>query len=114
MYKRLYSGETLCKSCFLFSIEAKTLHTISKYSMIGYGERVAVGVSGGKDSLTLLYVLKKILKKNNCNDVMAITIDEGIEYYRDESLNIVKDHCERMNIPLKIFSYQRFIWNEYG
>ncbi len=74
--------------------------------MIGYGERVAVGVSGGKDSLTLLYLLKKILKKNNCNDIMAITIDEGIEAYRDESVNIVKDHCERLNIPFKIFSYK--------
>ena len=37
---------------------------------------------------------------------MAITIDEGIASYRDESINIVKDHCERMKIPLKIFSYK--------
>ena len=46
--------------------------------MINYGQRVAVGVSGGKDSLVLLYILKKISKNNN-NDIIAITIDEGIE-----------------------------------
>jgi uncharacterized protein (TIGR00269 family) len=106
VFKRVYSGETLCKSCFLFSIENKTLHTISKYSMIKYGDRIAVGVSGGKDSLTLLYILKKILKKNNCNEIIAITIDEGIEGYRDESLDIVKNHCEKIEIPLEIFSYK--------
>ena len=94
------------RSCFLLSIENKTLHTISKYSMIGYGERIAVGVSGGKDSLTLLSILKKILKKNNCNDIIAITIDEGIEDYRDESIQIVKNHCEKIDIPFNIFSYK--------
>ena len=62
VFKRHYSGETLCKTCFLSSIESKTLHAISKYNMIGYGESVAVGVSGGKDSLSLLSILKKILK----------------------------------------------------
>jgi cytoplasmic tRNA 2-thiolation protein 1 len=74
--------------------------------MIDYGERIAVGVSGGKDSLTLLSVLTKILKKNNSNDIVAITIDEGIGGYRDESIPIVRNHCEKINIPFKIFSYK--------
>jgi cytoplasmic tRNA 2-thiolation protein 1 len=74
--------------------------------MIGYGERIAVGVSGGKDSLTLLTILKKILKKNNCNDIVAIPIDEGIEDYRDESIQIVKNHCKKIDIPFNIFSYK--------
>jgi uncharacterized protein (TIGR00269 family) len=73
--------------------------------MIGYGERIAVGVSGGKDSLTLLSVLKKILKKRNNNELLAITIDEGIEGYRDESIDIVENHCKKIEIPFKIFSY---------
>ena len=73
--------------------------------MINYGQRVAVGVSGGKDSLVLLYILKKISKNNN-NDLVAITIDEGIEGYRDESLTIVKDFCNELDVPFKIFSYK--------
>ena len=74
--------------------------------MIGYGERIAVGVSGGKDSLTLLSVFRKILKKSNRNDVVAITIDEGIEGYRDESICIVENHCKKLEVPLKIFGYK--------
>ena len=73
--------------------------------MINYGQRVAVGVSGGKDSLVLLYILKKISKNNN-NDIIAITIDEGIEGYRDESLTIVKHFCDKLGVSFRIFSYK--------
>ena len=71
-------------------------------------------MSGGKDSLTLLSVLKKILKKSNYNDIIAITIDEGIENYRDESIDIVKNHCEKIDIPFKIFSYKDLFGTEHG
>lgn len=74
--------------------------------MIKYGERIAVGVSGGKDSLTLLYILKKISKKNNHNEIIAITIDEGIEDYREESISIVKNFCKKIDVPWRIFSYK--------
>ena len=48
MHSRSYSGETLCKNCFLSSIEDKTRKTISKYSMLQHDDRVAVAVSGAK------------------------------------------------------------------
>jgi cytoplasmic tRNA 2-thiolation protein 1 len=108
VYHREYSGEYLCKKCFLRSIEDKAARTISKYSMIDYGDRVAVGVSGGKDSLSLLYVLKLLfdLHPNNGNELVAITIDEGINGYRDESLQIVKDFCARLRVESKVLSYK--------
>lgn len=108
IYFRAYSGEYLCKKCFLCSIESKAARTISKYSMIEYGDKVAVGVSGGKDSLSLLYVLKMLFDKhpNNGNELVAVTIDEGIKGYRDESLQIVKDFCAQLGIESKILSYQ--------
>jgi cytoplasmic tRNA 2-thiolation protein 1 len=108
VYYRAYSGEYLCKKHFLHAIEDKAARTISKYSMIEYGDRVAVGVSGGKDSLSLLYVLKVLfdLHPNNGNELVAITIDEGIKGYRDESLQIVKDFCSQLRVESKVFSYK--------
>lgn len=90
------------------SIESKAARTISKYSMIEYGDKVAVGVSGGKDSLSLLYVLKMLFDQhsNNGNELVAVTIDEGIKGYRDESLQIVNDFCAQLGIESKVLSYQ--------
>jgi cytoplasmic tRNA 2-thiolation protein 1 len=106
VYFRQYSGEYLCRSCFIYSIEEKTSRTISKFSMVNYGEKIAVGVSGGKDSLSLLLALKHLFERKKTNDLIAITIDEGITGYRDESLKIVKEFCSRLNIKNEIFSYK--------
>ncbi len=107
VFHRAYSGEYLCKKCFVRSIEDKTAKTISKFSMIQHGDKVAVGVSGGKDSLSLLYVLKKLFDDHdNNNELVAVTIDEGIKGYRDESLQIVKDFCCQLDIKSKVLSYK--------
>lgn len=108
VFHRAYSGEQLCRKCFMRSIEDKAAKTISKYSMIGYGDRVAIGVSGGKDSLSMLYVLKMLFDQhpNNDNELVAVTIDEGIKGYRDESLQIVKDFCAQLGVESKVLSYK--------
>lgn len=108
VFHRAYSGEYLCRKCFLRSIEEKVAKAISKYSMIEYGDRVAVGVSGGKDSLSLLYVLKMLFDKhpNNGNELVAVTIDEGIKGYRDESLKIVRNFCSELGVERRVLSYK--------
>jgi cytoplasmic tRNA 2-thiolation protein 1 len=107
VFHRAYSGEYLCKKCFLRSIEDKTSRTMSKFSMIERGDTVAVGVSGGKDSLSLLFVLKKLFEQHdNKNELVAVTIDEGIRGYRDESLQIVKDFCLQLGVESKVLSYK--------
>jgi len=79
---------------------------MQKFSMLSHRDRVAVGVSGGKDSLALLYVLKKFFEEHNRTDLVAITIDEGIYGYREESLQIVKDFCSYIKVETKISSYK--------
>jgi cytoplasmic tRNA 2-thiolation protein 1 len=106
IYNRNYSGETLCRRCFLMSIEEKTYKTINKFSMLRHKDRVAVAVSGGKDSLSLLYVLTRIFKRSHRSPPIAITVDEGIKSYRDESLAIVKKFCANLGIETKVVSYR--------
>lgn len=107
VYRRPYSGEALCRKCFLRSIEDKTARTVSRFAMIQPGDRIAVGVSGGKDSLSLLYVLKKLFDYyGNRNELVAITVDEGIQGYRDESLHIVKEFCSNLLVESAVVSYK--------
>ena len=104
VYSRKYSGENLCSNCFSESIIQKTVKTISKHNMIKSGDTVGVAVSGGKDSLSLLHVLKKISTHRNFK-LKAITVDEGIPGYRDEALKIVEEFCGKINVQHKVYSY---------
>jgi uncharacterized protein (TIGR00269 family) len=74
--------------------------------MINYEDKIAIGVSGGKDSLSLLLVLNHIFERKKTNNIIAITIDEGITGYRNESLRIVKDFCSKLGIKNETFSYK--------
>ena len=105
VYSRKYSGESLCSLCFSNSILRKTAKTISKYNMIRNGELVCVGVSGGKDSLALLDILKNMSDTHNF-EIIAVTVDEGIPGYRDEALEIVTKFCKKLNVKLKVYSYK--------
>ena len=46
--------------------------------MLSYNDRVAVAVSGGKDSLSLLEVLAKMERKYPRAKLVAVTVDEGL------------------------------------
>ncbi len=104
-YTRTYSGEKLCSACFSASILRKVAKTISKHKMIRNGDLVAVAVSGGKDSLALLDIMKQMSETHHFT-IRAITIDEGIPGYRDEALGIVRDFCDKLDIQHNVFSYR--------
>lgn len=105
VFSRKYSGENLCSACFSNSIVQKTAKTISKYNMIQNGDVVGVAVSGGKDSLSLLHVLKKMSESHNFK-IIAITVDEGIPGYRDEALEIVRNFCNNLDVEYRSYAYK--------
>lgn len=105
-FSRLYSGEKLCKKCFTESIEEKVRATIAKYGMFEFNDRIAVAVSGGKDSVSLLHVLAKIERDYPKASLVAITVDEGIKGYRDEALKIAAENCRKLGITHHVFSFK--------
>jgi len=64
--------------------------------MLKYDDRIAVAVSGGKDSLALLRVLAKIEAKFPESSIVAITVDEGISVYRDEAIKNAEDFISKI------------------
>ena len=103
---RPYSGEKLCRKCFAKSIEEKVRITIAKYKMLEFDDRIAVAVSGGKDSVSLLHVLAKIERGYPKTSLVAVTVDEGIKGYRDEALKIAAENCQKLGIEHHVVSFK--------
>jgi len=105
-YVREHEGVRFCHGCFKENFENRIRRTIAKYQMLNPGDHVALALSGGKDSLTLLKVLHKIEKRFPSSRLTAITVDEGIEGYRTEAINIATDQCARLGIDHRIISFK--------
>jgi tRNA(Ile)-lysidine synthase TilS/MesJ len=103
---RPYSGERLCEKCFAESIEAKVRGTIAKYQMFSFDDRIAVAVSGGKDSISLLHILAKTERAHPQASLVAVTVDEGIKGYRDEALAIAAANCKTLGIEHHVVSFK--------
>ncbi len=74
--------------------------TNARYGLIKDGDRVLLGLSGGKDSLTLAHTLKHIQKHAPFNfEFEAVTISYGM----GENLDFLKEHCAKFEIPYSIY-----------
>ena len=68
---------------------------------------MAVGASGGKDSTVLAHVMKTLNERFDYGlELFLLSVDEGIQGYRDDSLETVKRNQQQYDLPLKIVSYE--------
>lgn len=75
--------------------------------MLNYNDHLAVAVSGGKDSLTLLEILAKMERNFPRVTLVAITVDEGIRGYRDEAMKIAATICKNLDLPHHTVSFKQ-------
>lgn len=92
----------LCIEHFIEYFEDKVKLAIKRFKLLKKSDKIAVAVSGGKDSMSVLTILTKL-----GYNVTAISIDEGIYGYRKKTLDNVKIFCEKNNIKLKIYSFKK-------
>lgn len=75
---------------------------VEHYSMIEEGDRIAVGVSGGKDSLFLLCALSSLKRYYpNCFELTAITADPCFQG-KETDFSGVEELCRRLRVPYLI------------
>ena len=81
-------------------VEGLMRRAIQDYSMIQEGDKIAVALSGGKDSISLLYSLKSLQRYNNEHfDLIAITINPGLEDFNEE---LIKEIAKKIDVELVI------------
>jgi uncharacterized protein (TIGR00269 family) len=105
-YLRKTSNEYLCRGCFVKSVEGRVRNTIARYHLLAPGDRVAVAVSGGKDSLTALHILAKVVKRLPNSKLLAVSVDEGIAEYRQQGLEIMEETTNKLGVEHQVVSFK--------
>lgn len=77
-----------------------TRKAVDDYGMILPGDKIAVGISGGKDSLAMLYALKHLQRfYPNHFELSAIMVHLGYEEFHTDR---IQDLCMELDVPLHI------------
>lgn len=105
VYDRRYAGVMLCNRCIIKSVERRFRRAVAEHKLISPGERIAVAVSGGKDSTVCLHLLAEYCSQRNC-ELVAITIDEGIKGYRDHSVPIARKTTKLLGVEHFVVSFK--------
>ncbi|HUU76552.1 MAG TPA: TIGR00269 family protein [Methanoregulaceae archaeon] len=98
-----YSGLHLCRNHFLADFEAKAKRAIRTHRWLEPGDSIAVALSGGKDSSSLLHFLKGLLSRRRDVRLLAITIDEGISGYRNPA--VARKIAEALGVEHHTFTF---------
>jgi len=105
-----YSGMHLCARHFVLDVERKVKRRLRKSRAIESGDRIAIALSGGKDSSSVLIMLSKLIERRRDVELVAIAVDEGISGYRTHTLDVARRIARERDVPLEVVSFE----NEYG
>lgn len=95
-------GIHLCRNHLKESVEDEVRRHLKTVRL---PEALGVAFSGGKDSTALLKVLSEIRNELPCS-IIALTVDEGIEGYRQDTIRAATETCLTLSIPLEIIRFQ--------
>ncbi|MCR4794392.1 MAG: tRNA 2-thiocytidine biosynthesis protein TtcA [Ruminococcus sp.] len=91
---------------FSKTIWSKFRKSIDEYKMIENGDRIAVCISGGKDSMLMAKCLMRLQKYSNISfDTEYIVMDPG---YAEENRSKIVENAELLGIPVKIMNTRIF------
>ena len=96
----------LCDRHLCHSVEQRVIDSITRHGMVRDGDRIAVGLSGGRTGSVLLSILSGIITKRWDAEIVAITVDEGIAGYREETVQSAVSLTSQLGIPHHVVSFQ--------
>lgn len=91
---------------FRKQIWCKFTKAINEYELIQDGDKVAVCISGGKDSMLMAKLFQEILRHGQKNfEVVYLVMNPG---YNEENRKRIQDNAELLGVPVTVFSSQIF------
>lgn len=103
-----YLGDYLCREHFIEFFEKRVWETVTRFRLVEEGDKIAVAVSGGKDSLTTLYLLNKFSGRLGFS-VFGVAVDEGISGYREYKLEALRKLSEKIGVEIVIGSFKEHV-----
>ncbi|MFB6087701.1 MAG: TIGR00269 family protein [Haloarculaceae archaeon] len=106
-----YSGLHLCETHFRRSVEKRVRRRVREDNLLGDDataddpETWVVGLSGGKDSVVLTTILHETFAEDPRAELVALSIHEGIEGYRDRSLDACEALTDDLGVRHEVVSY---------
>ncbi|MDY2794041.1 MAG: ATP-binding protein [Peptostreptococcus porci] len=87
-------------------IWSKFIKAIKTYNLVEEGDKIAVAISGGKDSLLMAKLFQELKRHSPVNfDVVYLAMDPG---YHSSIRRLLLENCEYLDIDLEIFDSQIF------
>lgn len=86
-------------------LEKIALNTIKQHNLINENDYIIIGVSGGADSICLLYFLNSIKQKFNLK-IKAVHINHCMRGEESDGDSLfVQNVCKKLNVPLSVFNF---------
>ena len=107
-----YSGLHLCEEHFVASVDKRVRRRIREDDLVPSDatpenpQTWVIGLSGGKDSVVLTDILYRTFEKDPRIELVALTIHEGIEGYRDESVDACEELTDELGIRHELVTYE--------
>ncbi len=108
VYFARYNGKHYCRPHFVEFVEGRVKKELRLQRIFDRGKRIAVAVSGGKDSMAALNLMSRLAKHRRGTEIVAVTVDEGITGYRDESMKLIRDYCSEHDVEWLTKSYSGY------
>lgn len=87
-------------------IWSKFIKAIKEYKLVEEGDRIAVAISGGKDSLLMAKLFQELQKHGQTKfELEFIAMDPG---YHPQIRELLEENCQHLNIPVHIYESRIF------
>lgn len=103
-----YGPHKFCQEHFEYFFEHRVRNVTRIHEFFEEGEKIAVAVSGGKDSVVALNLIRNIMPRH---EIVGISIDEGIDGYRNLAIEEAVKNYKALDIEYKIVKYKNEIDN---